>query len=156
MEMLRAFGHPVQHMSQHHATMLQDVALKCCERLARPLCQYLPQLVQMESGLDDCGILNHMRRNTEIWKPVFASGIFFTITADKVSGQYDSELQRTQICKDVEIATSKFFSDVLTSIDAGGILIGSCKKINCGIRSCYSTKESSFNNIHVPMSLGLT
>ena len=24
-------------MSQNHATMLQDVALKCCERLARPL-----------------------------------------------------------------------------------------------------------------------
>ena len=36
MKMLRAFGHPVQHMSQHHATMLQDVALTCCERLARP------------------------------------------------------------------------------------------------------------------------
>ena len=26
-------GQPVQHMSQHHVTMLQDVALKCCERL---------------------------------------------------------------------------------------------------------------------------
>ena len=37
MEMLRAFGHPVQRMSQHHATMLQDVAFICCERLARPL-----------------------------------------------------------------------------------------------------------------------
>ena len=36
MEMLRAFGQPVQHISQHHATMLQDVALKCCERLAKP------------------------------------------------------------------------------------------------------------------------
>ena len=37
MKMLRAFGHSIQHMSQHHATMLQDVALKCCERLASPL-----------------------------------------------------------------------------------------------------------------------
>ena len=34
-KMLRAFGQPVEHTSQH-ATMLQDVALKCCERLARP------------------------------------------------------------------------------------------------------------------------
>ena len=33
--MLRAFGHPVQHMSKNHPTMLQDVVLKCCERLAR-------------------------------------------------------------------------------------------------------------------------
>ena len=37
LKMLRAFGQPVKRMSQHHATMLYDVALKCCERLARPL-----------------------------------------------------------------------------------------------------------------------
>ena len=36
-KMLRAFGQPVQHMWQHHATIMQDVALKCCESLARPL-----------------------------------------------------------------------------------------------------------------------
>ena len=36
LKMLREFGQPIQHMSQHHATMLHDVALKCCERLARP------------------------------------------------------------------------------------------------------------------------
>ena len=36
LKMLRAFGQPVQHLPQHHATMLPDVALKCCERLARP------------------------------------------------------------------------------------------------------------------------
>ena len=33
---VRLATRPVQHMSQHHATMLQDVALKCCERLAMP------------------------------------------------------------------------------------------------------------------------
>ena len=36
-KMLHAFGHPVEHMPQHHAKILPDVALKCCERLARPL-----------------------------------------------------------------------------------------------------------------------
>ena len=34
----------------------------------------------------------------------------------------------SQIRKDAEITTFKFFSDVLTSIDAGGILICSFKK----------------------------
>ena len=29
-KMLPAFGQPVQHMSQHHATTLQNVVLKCC------------------------------------------------------------------------------------------------------------------------------
>ena len=37
LKMLFAFGQPVQPMSEHHATMLQDVALKCCERLATPV-----------------------------------------------------------------------------------------------------------------------
>lgn len=55
---------------------------------------------------------------------------------------------------DSEITTFKFFSDVLTSIDAGGILIGSFKKNPLGLRSCYSMIESSFHDI--PISLGLT
>lgn len=118
------------------------------------LCQYLPQLVQMESGLDDCGILNHMRRNTQIWKPVFASGNSFTITADEFQDNMTVNFSESQIRKDAEITTFKFFSDVLTSIDAGGILICSFKKNHLGIRSCYSTKESSIHDI--PMSLGLT
>ena len=92
------------------------------------LCQYLPQLVQMESGLDDCGILNHMRRNTQIWKPVFASANFFTITADEFQDSMIVNFSESQIRKDAEITTFKFFSDVLTSIDAGGILIYSFKK----------------------------
>ena len=117
------------------------------------LCQYLPQLVQMESGLDYCGILNHIRRNTQIWKPVFASENFFTITADEFQDNMTVNFSESQIRKDAEITTFKFFSDVLTSIDAGGILIGSFKK-SFGLKSCYSRKESSFHDI--PMSLGLT
>lgn len=96
------------------------------------LCQYLPQLVQMESGLDDCGILNHMRRNTQTWKPVFTSGNFFTITADEFQDNMTVNFSESQIRKDAEITTFKFFSDVLTTIDAGGILIGSFKKIIWG------------------------
>lgn len=49
--------------------------------------------MQIESGLDECGILSHLRRNTEIWKPVFADGIYFSITADEFSGPDDSKLQ---------------------------------------------------------------
>ena len=39
LKMLRAFGQPVQHLSQHLAKMLQDVAFRCCERLAMSLNQ---------------------------------------------------------------------------------------------------------------------
>ena len=45
--MFRSFGQPIQHMSQHHATMLQDVALKCWERLARPLLIFKTDLLDL-------------------------------------------------------------------------------------------------------------
>ena len=98
-------------------------------------------------------LINHIRRNTQIWKPVFASENFFTITADEFQDNMTVNFSESQIRKDAEITTFKFFSDVLTSIDAGGILIGSFKK-SFGLKSCYSRKESSFHDI--PMSLGLT
>ena len=85
------------------------------------LCQYLPQLVQIESGLDECGIVSHLRRNQEIWKPVFASGNCFTITADEFLDNMIVNFSESQIRKDAEINTFKFFSDVVTSIDAGGM-----------------------------------
>ena len=87
------------------------------------LWQYLPQLVQIESGLDECGIRSHIRRNTQIWKPVFTitSGNYFTMTADEFQDNMSVNFSESQIRKDAEINTFKFFSDVLTSIDAGGM-----------------------------------
>ena len=37
LKLLRAFGQPVQHMSEHLAKRLQDVAFRRCQRLDRPL-----------------------------------------------------------------------------------------------------------------------
>lgn len=74
------------------------------------LCQYLPQLVQMESGLDDCGILNHMRRNTQIWKPVFASANFFTITADEFQDSMIVNFSESQISEETQKLPLSSFS----------------------------------------------
>ena len=79
--------------------------------------------MQIESGLDECGILSHLRRNTEIWKPVFADGNYFSITADEFLAQMIVNFSESQICKDAEIKTFKFFSDVIASINAGGIFV---------------------------------
>ena len=57
MKMLRAFGHRIQNIWQHHATMLQDVVLKSCVHLARPLyelAKFMPffnRKVQMPSKI---------------------------------------------------------------------------------------------------------
>lgn len=77
--------------------------------------------MQIEGGLDECGILTDMRRNQDIWKPVFASGNCFTVTADEFQDNMIVNFSESHIRKEAEINTFKFSSDVLTSIDVGGM-----------------------------------
>ena len=87
------------------------------------LSQYLPQLVQIESALCECGILHHMRRDRELWKPVVANGNCFTIAADEFLDQIIVNFSESQLCRDAEFNTYKFFSDVIESIDNGGTFL---------------------------------
>ena len=81
------------------------------------LSQYLPQLVQIESALCECGILGHMRRDKELWKPVFANGNCFTIAANEFLDQIIVNFSESQLRRDAEFKTYKFFSDVIKSMD---------------------------------------
>lgn len=76
--------------------------------------------MQIESGLDECGILSYLRRNKEIWKPVFADGSNFSISADEFLDQMIVNVGDSQVA---EINTFRFFSDVMTSTDVGGIFV---------------------------------
>ena len=79
--MLRAFGQPVQHMSQHYAAMLQDVALKCCKRLARPLLFFVRSIQKaslpraLKRGLN-CNTAIDLRKNEtkELIRVIVAKG----------------------------------------------------------------------------------
>ena len=60
-----------------------------------------------------------MRRDKELWKPVFANGNCFTIAADEFLDQIIVNFSESQLRRDAEFNTYKFLSDVIESIDNG-------------------------------------
>lgn len=54
-----------------------------------------------------------MRRDKELWKPVFANGNCFTIAADEFLDQIIINFSESQLRRDAEFNTYKFFGDVL-------------------------------------------
>ena len=64
--MLRTFGQLLHNMSQHDPTMLQDVALKCCVRLAGPLQKERNQ-TEAES------VIPFTKKNAGTWPPTFSN-----------------------------------------------------------------------------------
>ena len=64
-----------------------------------------------------------MRRDKELWKPVFANGNCFTITAGEFLDQIIVNFNESQLRRDAEFNTYKFFSDVIESMDNGGTFL---------------------------------
>lgn len=64
-----------------------------------------------------------MRRDKELWKPVFANGNCFTIAADEFLDQIIVNFSESQLRRDAEFNTYKFFSDVIESMDNGGTFL---------------------------------
>ena len=54
-----------------------------------------------------------MRRDKELWKPVFANGNCFTIAADEFLDQIIINFSESQLRRDAEFNTYKFFGDVI-------------------------------------------
>jgi hypothetical protein len=83
------------------------------------LFKYLPALLQIQNGLQVCGLLKTIRENPVIWESVFKPTTVFTITADEFIDSLDVQYSTSQVKKSVEIDTFKFFCDVVENIDAG-------------------------------------
>ena len=83
------------------------------------LSEFLPALLQIAHGLEGCGLLEVIRRAPNIWQPVFGNGNSFQITADEFLEQLDAEYSDSQIKKNAEIDTFKFFCDTIQNIDGG-------------------------------------
>lgn len=87
------------------------------------LSQHLPQLVQIKRALYECGILGHMGKDKELWKPVSANANCFTIAADEFLDQIIVSFSESQLRREAEFNTYKFFSDVIESIEKGGTFL---------------------------------
>lgn len=96
---------------------------------ARSLCvkdqigAYLPQIMQLESGLIACGLMAHMKNSPELWRSLFDSGnTMFQVSAEELLDDMTINYSTSQLLKEKEVDTYKSFSDVLEAIGAGGII----------------------------------
>ena len=94
----------------------------CCRSLCikDQLEEHLPQLLQIESGLAKCDLLTHIRNNPKVWQPVFETGNMFKVSSGEILDDSVVEFSESQILKEFEIDTHKYFSDALESMDHGG------------------------------------
>ena len=72
---------------------------------------YLPQLLEIQTGLERCGIHDSIRKYMEMWGVVFESGSLDQITV------LFSESQTA------EIDTYNFLCDVIEAVDVGGTVL---------------------------------
>ena len=82
--------------------------------------EYLPQMLQIKSGLANCGMIKYIESNPELWRVLFESGNTFKISAEELLEQIVVHFSVSQLAKEKEIDTYKFFSDVLEGINSGG------------------------------------
>ena len=101
------------------------VSIRLCI-FARSMCvkdqigAYLPQIMQLESGLMACGLMADMKNSPEIWRSLFESGNMFQVSAQELLNDMIINYSTSQLLKEKEIDTYKSFSDVLEAIGAGG------------------------------------
>ena len=97
--------------------------------LYRSLCMkdqldaYLPQLLEIQTGLERCGIHDSIRKYPEMWGVVFESGSFFKLSADAFLDQITVVFSESKLKKNAEIDTYKFFCDVIEAVDVGGTVL---------------------------------
>ena len=76
--------------------------------------------MQIDTGLSQCGLTTPIRNNSKIWQPVFESGNMFMLSAEEILDQSIVEFSESQLKKEAESDTYKYFCDVLEAIDNGG------------------------------------
>ena len=81
----------------------------------------LPHLLQIESGLNECGLIQHIRSKPHIRQLVFQSGNTFKLTAEEILDQSSPEFSESQLLKSLEVDTYKYFCDVMEAVENGGI-----------------------------------
>ena len=85
--------------------------------------EYLPQLLEIQSGFATCGLVDDLKKNPDLWSIVLESGNTYKLSADEFLDQISAEFSDSQLMKIAEIDAYKFFCDTIEIIAAGGIII---------------------------------
>ena len=83
----------------------------------------MPQLMQLQSGSDSCGVLTLICTYPDLWKPLFIPGINSKMQAEDFLEVINVRYSASQLKKEKEIDIFKFFCDVVQSYDSEGIIL---------------------------------
>lgn len=78
--------------------------------------------MQLQQGLNNCGVLASAIKYPKLWEPVFtASSRPSMLTAEEFLDGFVVNFSTTQVLKQKEIDIFKLFSDFVESLDEEGI-----------------------------------
>lgn len=76
--------------------------------------------MQLEEGLNVCGLLNAIQQYPDVWKPVFQAGELFQVSAAKFLDEAEVQYSSSQFKKEKEMDTYKAFCDAIQMLEDGG------------------------------------
>lgn len=82
----------------------------------------LPQLLQLEEGLQTCGLLASIRAYPKLWEPVFVIGKGHQVTANSLIDSFDIVYSESQVKREAEADTYTYFCDFVHSVHLKGKL----------------------------------
>ena len=82
----------------------------------------LPQLLQLEEGLQTCGLLDSNRATSAVWKTALVIGKGIPVTANSLIESFDVLYSDSQAKQEAEADTYTYFCDFIHSVDMNGVL----------------------------------
>ena len=82
---------------------------------------FLPQLLQLEEGLQTYGILESVRQHPDVWEVVFVEGKGLQVTSNSLLENIDVIYSERQLERASEADTFQYFSDFLHDVHMGGM-----------------------------------
>lgn len=82
----------------------------------------LPQLLQLEEGLQTYGLLASIRAHPAVWETVFVLGKGHEVTANSLIDSFDVKYSDNHAKREAEADTYTHFNDFIHSVDMNGKL----------------------------------
>jgi hypothetical protein len=120
-------------MECHHFTLHVNskvqLCLPCTVSVSSAIClkdqvgHILPQLLQLEEGLQTYGLLRSIRAYPAVWETVLVIGKGHQITANSLIDSFDIQYSESQVKCKAEADTHTYFCDFIDGVAMNGKLI---------------------------------
>ena len=78
----------------------------------------MPQLIQLQTALSSCKILDSIRKHLDLWRPVFVPGLNCVIEPVEFLDGIVVNYSTSQRHREAEADVFKYFCDVIQKLDS--------------------------------------